>query len=56
MGKTNQILYNVLDAREKRASLRSKFVKKNLCTLSLSLNIAGYPKSNPLITSFFSEV
>jgi holo-ACP synthase/triphosphoribosyl-dephospho-CoA synthase len=56
MGKTNQILYNVLDAREKRASLRSKFVKNNLCTLSLSLNIAGYPKSNPLITSFFSEV
>tara|TARA_R110001583_G_scaffold35585_1_gene118182 strand:+ start:29071 stop:30453 length:1383 start_codon:yes stop_codon:yes gene_type:complete len=52
----NQILNNVLDAREKRASLRSKFVKNNLCTLSLSLNIAGYPKSNILISSFFTKI
>jgi len=56
MGKTTQILNNILDAREKRALLRSQFVKKNLCTLSLSLNIAGYPKSNKLIESFFTEV
>jgi len=41
MDKTTQILYSVLDARENRALLRSQFVKKNLCTLSLSLNIAG---------------
>ncbi len=56
MGKTNQILNTILNARENRALLRSQFVKNNHCTLSLSLNIAGYPKSNPLITSFFTEV
>ena len=56
MDKTTQILYSVLDARENRALLRSQFVKKNLNTLSLSLNIAGYPKSNKLIASFFTEV
>lgn len=56
MFKSNQILDNVLDAREKRASLRSQFVKTSLCTLSLSLNIAGYPKSNPLLSSFFTNV
>ena len=56
MNKKNKDLENVLDARENRASLRSQFVKNNLCTLSLSLNIAGYPKSNFLISSFFTEI
>ena len=56
MNKNNEILNGVLDAREKRASLRSQFVKNNLCTLSLSLNIAGYPKSNLLISSFFTKI
>ncbi|PCH54351.1 MAG: hypothetical protein COC22_00360 [Flavobacteriaceae bacterium] len=56
MDTKNKILYAILDAREKRASLRSQFVKDNLCTLSLSLNIAGYPKSNLLISSFFTEI
>ena len=56
MGRKNEILNDVLDAREKRASLRSQYVKNNLCTLSLSLNIAGYPKSNLLISSFFTKI
>lgn len=56
MPNSNQILNDILDAREKRASLRSKFVNKEHCTLSLSLNIAGYPKSNPLLLSFFNDV
>jgi len=56
MDKKREILNGVLDAREKRASLRFQFVKNNLCTLSLSLNIAGYPKSNLLISSFFTEI
>ncbi len=56
MDKKNEILDSVLDAREKRASLRSQFVKNKFCTLSLSLNIAGYPKSNLLISSFFNKI
>lgn len=56
MVKSDQILNDILDAREKRASLRSKFVNKEVCTLSLSLNIAGYPKSNPLFLSFFNDI
>ena len=56
MDKKNKILNDILNAREKRALIRSQFVKTNLCTLSLSLNIAGYPKSNSIISSFFTEV
>jgi len=56
MDRKNEILNGVLDAREKRASLRSQFVENKLCTLSLSLNIAGYPKSNLLISSFFTKI
>ena len=56
MNKKNKILDDILNAREKRALVRSQFIKTNLCTLSLSLNIAGYPKSNTLIYSFFTEV
>jgi len=56
MDKSNQILFEVLDAREKRGELRSQYPNNEYGTLSLSLNIAGYPKSNPLIFSFFEEV
>jgi len=56
MDKKNTILDDILNAREKRALIRSQFVKTNLCTLSLSLNIAGYPKSNSIISFFFTEV
>jgi len=56
MNTNNEILNGVLDAREKRASLRSQFVENNFCTLSLSLNIAGYPKSNLLISTFFTKI
>jgi len=56
MNNKNEILNDVLNSREMRASLRSNFVENNLCTLSVSLNIPGYPKSNPEINSFFKEV
>ncbi len=52
----NKILENILNAREHRAQLRAQFLKQQLNTLSLSLNIPGYPKSSNLISSFFAEV
>ncbi len=33
--------------------LKSRISANGLCTLSLTLNIPGYPKSNPLINKFF---
>ncbi len=56
MKHKNQILNDVLDSREKRASLRSKFVSNNLNTISLSLNIPGFPKTNSDIFSFYKDV
>lgn len=56
MKHKNRILNDVLDSREKRASLRSKFVNNNLNTISLSLNIPGFPKTNPDIFSFYKDV
>lgn len=50
------ILKKILNAREKRALMRQKIAQNGLITLSLSLNIPGYPKYNTLINRFFQEV
>jgi len=50
------ILDKILKARENRAFLRKNISEKNVISISLSLNIPGYPKSNELITSFFEQI
>jgi len=46
----------LLDAREKRYSLRKSIAQERYSSLSLSLNIPAYPKSNASIHHFFSIV
>ena len=50
------IITRVLEARENRASFRQKLVQQGDASISLSLNIPGYPKSNAEIQSFFALV
>lgn len=50
-----QIHNKILQAREKRALLRSKLAKDNKISISLNLNIPGYPKSNDLFKAFFKK-
>ncbi len=52
----NEIRNAVLTAREKRAALREQFAREGADSISLSLNIPGYPKSTPLISTFFDDV
>ncbi len=54
MRSSNSILTDILDAKEKRTLLRSSF--SGFTTLSLSLNIAGVPKSNDYLTLFFNLI
>ncbi|UMB59550.1 triphosphoribosyl-dephospho-CoA synthase [Lutibacter sp. A80] len=56
MVNSQKILEKILNARENRAQQRAQFLKQQFNTLSLSLNIPGYPKSNELISTFFLEV
>jgi len=53
---TAHMLREILEARENRASLRFQFSKEGFGTLSLSLNIPGYPKSNDYTSAFFNQV
>jgi holo-ACP synthase / triphosphoribosyl-dephospho-CoA synthase len=46
-------LQTILAAREQRALLRRQFEQKGLHTVSLSLNVPGFPKSNSVVHSFF---
>ncbi len=46
-------LQKILAARDARSLLRKGFSLRNLPSLSLSLNIPGYPKSNEIIHRFF---
>jgi holo-ACP synthase / triphosphoribosyl-dephospho-CoA synthase len=46
----------ILIAREKRASLREQCSRAGSDSLSLSLNIPGYPKNTPLFSAFFDDV
>lgn len=50
------ILKGILEAREKRAGMRNNFAQKGFMSVSLSLNIPGYPKSNTLTHSLFTEI
>jgi holo-ACP synthase CitX len=47
---------NILAAKEKRAFLRKHSSGQGKASLSLSLNIPGYPKRSPLFTAFFDRV
>jgi holo-ACP synthase/triphosphoribosyl-dephospho-CoA synthase len=42
-----------LIAREQRALLKSKIAEKGYPCVSLSLNVPGFPKSNPTVNNFF---
>jgi holo-ACP synthase/triphosphoribosyl-dephospho-CoA synthase len=47
-------LPKILAARDDRSSLRKGFSLRNLPSISLSLNVPGYPKSNEIIHRFFT--
>ena len=42
-----------MEAREKRAFLKTQIAQKGWASLSLSLNVPGFPKSNKTTNSFF---
>jgi holo-ACP synthase/triphosphoribosyl-dephospho-CoA synthase len=52
----NQIINNILKAKEARAQRRMKIAEKNLPSVSVNLNIPGYPKSDDEIQWFFQHV
>jgi len=52
----NPYLHKILDARESRAFKRKAYTESGLCTLSLSLNIPGYPKYNQLTEEVFIRI
>ena len=56
MSNLRQIQSRLLEAREKRYSLRKSFATKKHFSISLSLNIPDFPKSNDLINKFFKIV
>ncbi len=47
---------NILMAKDNRFILRQEVATKNKISLSFTLNIAGYPKSNTIIAFFFNEI
>ena len=51
-----QALEAVLDARERRTVLRRQLVTGGRVLISLSLNIPGWPKTDPLFTEVFVRV
>jgi len=51
-----QSVNKILTAKEKRFALRQKIAQKNKISLSFTLNIAGFPKSNKIITTFFNLI
>lgn len=52
----NTVLYKVLQSREERALRRDKLANKTHSSLSLTLNIPGYPKSNETVEGVFSII
>ena len=46
-------LQKILAARDARSLLRKEFSLRNIPSLSLNLNVPGYPKSNEIISRFF---
>ncbi len=49
-------LSKVLNARENRFQLRNTIAKSGFNSLSLTLNIPGYPKSNELLSNLFTQI
>jgi len=49
-------LSKVLNARENRFQLRNTIAKSDFDSLSLTLNIPGYPKSNELLSNLFTQI
>lgn len=56
MHDQNPALIKVLKAREDRAEIRSKIAQGEIASVSLTLNIPGYPKHNHLTELFFKEL
>jgi holo-ACP synthase / triphosphoribosyl-dephospho-CoA synthase len=52
----DEIRNKILSARENRASLRAQCAKSGCHSLTISLNVPGYPKSMPMLTAFFDDV
>ncbi len=52
----SEILQKILLAKDNRANLRNTFSAKKNVSISLSLNIASYPKTNKNISQFFNLV
>ncbi len=50
---TGEIREKILTARERRAALREQCAQTGKASLSLTLNVPGYPKSSPLLSAFF---
>jgi holo-ACP synthase / triphosphoribosyl-dephospho-CoA synthase len=51
-----EIIEKILKARESRSELRCRLTEGRTATLSLSLNIPGYPKSDQRLAVFFNVV
>lgn len=56
MFEQNFALNKVLQAREERAKIRSKMAQDGTASVSLTLNIPGYPKHNRLTEQIFLEI
>lgn len=56
MEHSDQILSQILAARESRTLLRKNIAESGNDSLSLTLNIPGYPKSNKLLSFFFTDI
>jgi holo-ACP synthase/triphosphoribosyl-dephospho-CoA synthase len=48
-------LESILKARDQRAILKGQIALKGLPSLSLSLNVPGFPKSNSVVRTFFQS-
>lgn len=48
-----EALHKILEAKEERAKLRSNIAESEQASVSINLNIAGWPKSNELIHSAY---
>jgi len=53
MTQNKEILSKILLAKETRRELRKKLTLNEFATISVSLNIAGYPKNNGITQLFF---
>jgi len=52
----SMVLKQILTARENRNQLRINIAKRDLVSISLTLNIPGFPKSNELYHTFFEVI